>query len=135
MIIYDLIQRTSIDDVINLIKFYYGTKHINEIKDFFITIKNMELQECRLVLTITINAYKEIDDEIEYQDVFNENDPDIIYDVIAYADDSDEPYSIEASEPEEFLNYKISIETEKKYSETAILAHCLWDVTAFLFNE
>ena len=135
MIIYDLIQRTSIDDVINLIRFYYGTKHTNEIKDFFITIKNMELQQCRRVLTITINAYKEIDDEIEYQDDFNENDPDIIYDVIAYADDSDEPYSIEASEPEEFLNYKISIETEKKYSETAILAHCLWDVTAFLFNE
>ena len=94
----------------------------------------MKLQVCTQVLTITINAYKEVDDEIEYLDTFNENDSDIIYDVTAYSDDSDEPYSIEASKPEDFLNYKISTETEKKYSETAILAHCLWDVTAFLFD-
>ena len=40
-----------------------------------------------------------------------------------------------ASKGEDFLNYIISAETEKKYSETAILAHCLWNVTAFLFNE
>lgn len=135
MIIYDLIQRASIDDVINSIIFYYGNKHTNEIRDFFITLKDMKLQLCKQVLTITINAYKEVDDEVEYLDSFNENDSDIIYDVTAYADNSDEPYSIEASKPEDFLNYKISIETEKNYSETAILAHCLWDVTAFLFNE
>ncbi len=134
MIIYDLIQRASIDDVINSIIFYYGNKHTNEIKDLLITLKDMELQVCNQILTITINAYKEIDDEVEYLDSFNENDSDIIYDVIAYADDSDEPYSIEASKPEDFLNYKISTETENSFSETAILAHCLWDLTAFLFN-
>jgi len=135
MIIYDLIQRASADDVLKSIKFYYGTKHTTEIKDFLIKLKDMELQVCRHILTITINAYKEVDDEVEYLDDFNENDPDIIFDVTAYADDSDVPYSIEASEPKDFLNYKISSETEKKYSETAILAHCLWDVIAFLFNE
>ena len=134
MIIYDLIQRASIDDVLKSINFYYGTKHTSEIKDFLINLKDMKLQVCTQVLTITINAYKEVDDEIEYLDTFNENDSDIIYDVTAYSDDSDEPYSIEASKPEDFLNYKISTETEKKYSETAILAHCLWDVTAFLFD-
>ena len=134
MIIYDLIQRASADDVLNSIKFYYGAKHITEIKDFLIQLKDMELQACRHILTITINAYKEVDDEVEYLDDFNENDPDIIYDVTAYADDSDEPYSIEASKPEDFLNYKISTETENSFSETAILAHCLWDLTAFLFN-
>lgn len=135
MIIYDLIQRSSIEDVINLMKFYYGTKHINEIKDYLINLKNMKLQECTLNLSITINAYKEVDDEIEYLDSFDENDPNVIYDVIACDNNSDEPYSIEASKGEDFLNYIISAETEKKYSETAILAHCLWDVTAFLFNE
>lgn len=135
MIIYDLIQRASIDDVINSIIFYYGNKHTNKIKDLLITLKDMKLKVCNQILTITINAYKEIDDEVEYLDSFNENDSDIIYDVIAYADDSDEPYSIEASKPEDFLNYKISTETENSFSETAILAHCLWDVTAFLFNE
>lgn len=135
MIIYDLIQRASTDDVLNSIKFYYGTKHTNEIKDFINKLKNMRLQARAKVLTITINAYREIDDEIEYLNDFSEDDPDIIYDVTAYADGSDEPYSIEASKPVEFLNYKISNETTIKYSEKAILAHCLWDVTAFLFNE
>ena len=52
MIIYDLIQRASIEDVINLMKFYYGTKHINEIKDYLINLKNMKLQECTLNLSI-----------------------------------------------------------------------------------
>ena len=64
MIIYDLIQRASIDDVINSIIFYYGNKHTNEIKDLLITLKDMELQVCNQILTITINAYKEIDDEV-----------------------------------------------------------------------
>ncbi|MDE5884572.1 MAG: hypothetical protein K2H29_05780 [Oscillospiraceae bacterium] len=135
MIIYDLIQRASTEDVLNSIKLYYGTKHINEIKDFLINLKNTKLQVCELVLMITINAYKEVDDEVEYLETFDENDPNVIYDVIAYDNNSDELYSIEASKAEDFLNYKISTETEKKYSETAILAHCLWDITAFLFNE
>ena len=135
MIIYDLIQRASTDAVLNSIKFYYGNKHTNEIKSFLIDLKNMRLQECQLVLTITINAYREVDDEIEYLENFDENNPTLIYDVTAYDNNSDKPYSIEASKPEDFLNYRISKETEKKYSEATILAHCLWDVTAFLFNE
>lgn len=135
MIIYDLIQRASTDDIINLIKFYYGSKHTDEIREYLIKLKNTKLQASTQILTITINAYKEIDDEVEYLDTFKDNDSDVIYDVTAYADASNEPYSIEASEPTDFLNYKISTETAKKYTEAAILAHCLWDVTAFLFNE
>ena len=50
MIIYDLIQRASIEDVINLMKFYYGTKHINEIKDYLINLKNMKLQKNLLII-------------------------------------------------------------------------------------
>lgn len=131
MRIYDLIQKVSYDDVICKVKLFYGSECLEEIECLLIQLMRMEPQETSKVLTIFINAYVETDDEIESVDEFDENDKNVIYDIIAYSDTDEEPYSIEAVEKELFLNFRISDETLSRFSDSSILAHCLWDVSAF----
>ena len=45
MIIYDLIQRASTDDIISLIKFYYGSKHTDEIREYLIKLKTLNYKQ------------------------------------------------------------------------------------------
>ncbi len=133
MRVYDLIQKVSYDDVARKVKLLYGSEYAEKIKCLFVKLSEMELQVCSQVLTISVNAYIEVGDELEPVDEFDENDKSIIYDVIAYDDIDEEPYSIEAAKKEDFLNYNISDETLRNFSEASILAHCLWDVSAFSF--
>lgn len=134
MRIYDLIQKVSYDDVICKVKLFYGSECLEIIKYLLIQLTRMKPQDTSQVLTIFINAYVETDDEIEPVDEFDENDKNIIYDIIAYSDTDEEPYSIEAVEKELFLNFRISDETLSRFSDASILAHCLWDVSAFSFD-
>ena len=134
MRVYDLIQKVSCDDVIRKVELFYGSEYVEKIECLLIQLSEMEPHEDSKVLTIFIDAYVESDDEIEPVNEFDENDENVIYDIIAYSDTDEEPYSIEAVEKEDFLNYNISDETLSRFSNASILAHCLWDASAFSFD-
>lgn len=86
-------------------------------------------------MIIEINAFKEVNDQFIYVDNFDENDDNLIFDVAAYSAADTEIYSIESVDKIDFLSYMISSDTQRKYSQASILAHCLWDIMSFLYNE
>lgn len=86
-------------------------------------------------MIIEINAFKEVNDQFIYVDNFDENDDNLIFDVAAYSAADTEIYSIESVDKIDFLSYMISSDTQRKYSKASILAHCLWDIMSFLYNE
>ena len=135
MIIYDLIIAVPLSDVLEKVSHFYGDEHINDISNLFVKLKNSKPKKCKNILTIEINAFKEVNDKFIYVDNFDENDDNMIFDVSAYSTTDNEIYSIESADKIDFLSYIISSETQRKYSKTSILAHCLWDITSFLYNE
>lgn len=135
MIIYDLIMTVTLNGVLEKVSHFYGSEHTKEIGDLYIELKNLKPQKCNNILTIEINSFKEVNNQFIYVDNFDENDDNLIFDVVAYSASDTEIYSIESADKTDFLSYMISSETQRKYSKASILAHCLWDITSFLYNE
>lgn len=135
MIIYDLIIAVPLSDVLEKVSHFYGDEHINDISNLFVKLKNSKPKKCKNILTIEINAFKEVKNQFVYVDNFDENDNNLIFDVVAYSATDTEIYSIESANKIDFLSYIISFDTQKKYSKASILAHCLWDITSFSYNE
>lgn len=135
MIIYDLLISVPLNDVLEKVSRFYGSKHTNEIGELYTKLKNLKPQKCKNILTIEINAFKEVNDQFIYVNNFDENDDNLIFDVVAYSAADTEIYSIESADKTDFLSYMISSDTQRKYSKASILAHCLWDITSFLYNE
>ena len=135
MIIYDLLMTVPLNDVLEKVSYFYGNEHTKEIGNLYTELKTLKPQKCSNILTIEINAFKEVNDKFIYVDNFDENDDNMIFDVSAYSTTDNEIYSIESADKTDFLSYIISSETQRKYSKASILAHCLWDITSFLYNE
>lgn len=135
MIIYDLVITVPLNDVLERVSHFYGSKYTNDISNLFVELQNLKPQKCKNILTIEINAFKEVNDQFIYVDNFDENDNNLIFDVVAHSAADTEIYSIESANKIDFLSYMISLETQRKYSKASILAHCLWDITSFSYNE
>lgn len=121
-----------LNDVLEKVSHFYGNKHTKEIGNLYTELKTLKPQKCSNILTIEINAYKEVNDQFIYVENFDENDDNLIFDVSAYSTADTETYSIETADKIDFLSYIISSETQRKYSKALILAHCLWDITSFM---
>ena len=135
MIIYDLLMTVPLNDVLEKVSYFYGNEHTKEIGNLYTELKTLKPQKCSNILTIEINAFKEVNDKFIYVDNFDENDDNMIFDVSAYSTTDNEIYSIESADKIDFLSYIISFDTQRKYSKASILAHCLWDITSFSYNE
>ena len=131
----DLIIMVSLNDVLEKVSHFYGNEHTDDIGNLYIELRNLKPQKCKNILTIEINAFKEVNDQFVYVDNFDENDDNLIFDVVAYSANDTEIYSIESADKIDFLSYIISFDTQRKYSKASILAHCLWDITSFSYNE
>ena len=88
--------------------------------------------------TIYVNAFlcSENDENEETRlTVFDEYDPNLYFDVSAFYENDEYAYSITATPYKELLGYEISNETRSLFSDASILAHVLWEATAYSFED
>lgn len=95
----------------------------------------------RLYSKLSKMAIKNVIDEKCYvcvtagRDEFDETDETIYYDVSAYEEGNEMLYSIASSPFEDFLQYLIDEDTLEKFAPESILAHALWELTAYSFKD
>lgn len=139
MTILDLIKKCSCQDVENKIKNYYNYKNseMKKMRRLYLNLSNMLIKN---VIDeewyLCIAACRVEEDGTDYVvDVFDEDDTDLCYDVSAYHNGEKMLYSIASSSHEKFLQYIIDEDTLKKYTPETILAHALWELTCYGYED
>lgn len=137
MKIMDLLKLCHYEDVEKKIVLYYGDKELDECRKLYQSLKNMTIKKPLIKdLYIGITVRKQNEDGTDTAvDVYNENDPDIYFDVNGFEPDDEMLHSIAALSYEEFLQYGIGEETLLKFSYESILAHSLWEITSYGFED
>ena len=136
MTIADLIRTCDFDLVQKKITLHYGDKDIEKFRKLYtqLKIKCSSLQK-ENALTIIIDAWRETEDDSVHVEDFHEDDATLYYDVSGFVEGEEMLYSIASSPYEDFLSYSIDKRTEEKFSPETILAHALYEVTAFGFEK
>lgn len=137
MYIKDLFNLCTCDEVIDIIEMHYKTDRKNDFRNLFMKIKHISGDnKLHGDFCIYIAACKEVsEDEFVEQNVFDENDTSLYFDVSAYASTDDIIYSIAATTYSEFIWHTIDEKTLKNFSPKTILAHCLWEITSYGFKD
>ena len=136
MKIRELLKITDFNDIANQLKKHYDDIDIEKIHSLYLKLKNnSDFVQCENY-SITINAYSvknDNEDPILLTD-FDENDNTLFFDVSAIKGNEDIVYSISAVNKIEFLDYDVSQSTLMNFSNAAILAHCLWEITCYSYD-
>lgn len=136
MKIRELLKITDFNDIANQLKKHYDDIDIEKIHSLYLKLKNnSDFVQCENY-SITINAYSvknDNEDPILLTD-FDENDNSLFFDVSAIKESENNVYSISTVNKIEFLNYEISQSTLMCFSNAAILAHCLWEITCYSYD-
>lgn len=129
MRIIDLVQMCRYEDVEKELKAHYDdfTKEKRKFRKLWsklstMTIKNVIDEEWYLYV-------------FAGRDEFDEEDEEIYYDAGAYQKGDEMLYSLGATPHEEFLQYLVDEKTLEKFAPESILAHALWELTAYSFEE
>ena len=132
----ELLKITDFNDIANQLKKHYDDIDIEKINSLYLKLKNnSDFVQCENY-SITINAYSvknDNEDPILLTD-FDENDNSLFFDVSAIKESENIVYSISTVNKIEFLNYEISQSTLMRFSNAAILAHCLWEITCYSYD-
>lgn len=132
----DLLSVTSYESVEEKIKLHYGDKFLCEFRDLYRKLREMDPDlKAENDLYIYIRTFSENDGEYIPEYTFDENDASLEYDVCAYEKGGDTVYSIAASSYSDFIRYYVDNETLDKFCAASILAHCLWEITAYGFED
>ena len=136
MKIREMLKNTDFNDVLNQMQKHYADVDTEKIHDLYLKLKeNSNLIKCENY-SITINAYNVKNDNeapILLTD-FDENDTSLFFDVSAIKENEDIVYSISTVNKIEFLDYDVSQSTLMNFSNAAILAHCLWEITSYSYD-
>ena len=136
MKIREMLKNTDFNDVLHQIQKHYDDVDTEKIHDLYLKLKeNSNLIKCENY-SITINAYNVKNDNeapILLTD-FDENDTSLFFDVSAIKGNEDIVYSISTVNKIEFLDYDVSQSTLMNFSNAAILAHCLWEITSYSYD-
>ncbi|MDE5620958.1 MAG: hypothetical protein K2I80_10685 [Ruminococcus sp.] len=137
MKIKDILSVTDFEEVARQIELHYGNKHTEKFRELYDRLKNSDNRcSCNENFSIIIKVFSETQqEEYELTESFDENDTSLYFDVSAINDNDDFLYSIAGIDKYEFPEYDISPKTLKLFSPSAILAHCLWEITFFHLNK
>ena len=138
MNIKQLIMNTSFDVVMKVINIHYGSKEIEQQRTLYDKLKTMEPVSNNDDFIIYVNAFLRSEDD-EGEDVclteFDEYDSTLCFDVSAFKRNYEYAYSISATPYKELLGYEISDETRNLFTNASILAHILWEATAYSYEN
>ncbi len=136
MTIRDLLKITSFDEVKEKIFLHYGDNNLSKYGQLYNELKNISpVNDLKENVYIYITAYIENEEEDIPVKEFNEDDISLYYDVSAYESYDKTVYSIASSSYSNLVEYNIDNSTLKLYSYPTILAHCLWEVTFYGFED
>lgn len=137
MRIMDLLKLCSYENVERKIVLYYGDNELEEYRKLYQDLKNRIVKKhLRKNLYICITVRQTNDDGTDPAiDLFDENDTSIYFDVSGLEIGNEMLYSIASSSYEEFLQYLIEENTLEKFSYETILAHALWEITSYGFED
>ena len=135
MNIKDLIDSTDIESVENVIKLHYGDQELPKYETLYAKLKQMQPGENRDHTTIFITAFLPGEEEDVRLEHFDEMNSDLCFDVCATCDVDDEIYSIASASYRDYLGFLIEEDTRRKFSPASILAHTLWEITAYSFED
>ena len=129
MTIADLLKECPYEKIAEKFRLHYGGEKMRELKSLYNWLTIMEPCETpERCLYVCINAY---DMEGELLKRFDENNPDVDFDVFAYEKrNKKEVYSISATSYADFVSCNIDEDTLKSYSHENILAHCFLEITS-----
>lgn len=137
MTILDLIKKCPYQDVEKKLKYHYDDVKTKKFCKLYLDLSNMTINN---VIDedwyLRIAACRVEDDGTDYVvNVFDENDKDLYFGVSVYQKGNEKLYSIASSPHEEFLQYIIDEDTLKKYTPESILAHALWELTWYGYED
>lgn len=113
---------------------HYGCHNLKKYRKLYAELRGSEVQGIK-DFYIHISAYRKSEDEDSYVEDFDENDSLLIFDVGGYNLNESDYFSIAAMPFSEFLTCQIDEETLCKYTAETILAHCLYEVTSYGYND
>ena len=136
MNIKTLIQNTDVISVLDIIKCHYGDKEIKQIMSLYekLRLKNPTASDKNETLFITAVIPREEDDDTVL-DTFDEYDPNVYFDVSLEVKGEDILYSIASSRHRDYLSFNVSHQTLEKMSPASILAHSLWELTSYSYDD
>ena len=138
MNVKQLIMNTSFDDVMKVISIHYGSEEKEQQRELYEKLKIMEVAPSIEHFTIYVNAFlcseNEENDETRLIE-FDENDSNLCFDVSAFEDNDEYAYSITSTPYKELLGYEISDATRSLFTDASILAHILWEATAYSYEN
>lgn len=135
MFIYEAILNTEFESVFRILKRNYSIENGYEYKNLYSQLQNMNPTNVGL-LTIFVNVYMESGEDSILIENFNENDLSLYFDISAYKTEGDDCiYSIASIKYSDFLGCKIDKDTQRKMSLSTIIAHSLYEITTYSFDD
>jgi len=122
------------DEICRNLIFCYKTSHISDFYKLIHRLKELEPEVNESEFRIYIKVLKEVGDDYEFAGSFDEKDTTLYYDVCG-ADSDHDCYSIAGSRHAVFLGYYIEDTTWADFTPAMLLAHCLWEITFFGFDD
>lgn len=142
MTVLDLLKISSWQRIEQILKIHYDDaddEELGKLHELYLRFRGVTIQKSideEEYLIVTALKVRDEDDEEGYVvDVFDENEEDLYFDVSLRKKGVEILYSIAASPHEEFLQYTIDEDTLKKFTPDSILAHALWELTAYGFED
>lgn len=137
MTVLNLFKQCSYQDVEKELKSHYSDVDTEEFRRLYLYLSKMTIKNLsnkKLYLCITVRKMQD-DGKDAVVDVFDKSDKDIYFDVSGFEKGMEALYSISSLSYEEFLQYSIDDHTLKKFAPESILAHALWEITSFGFED
>lgn len=134
MTIKNLIDKTTFEDIKEQLIKHYGNNNINKYKELYFKLKKMTAGNDVNKSTLFINVF-DFNDLNVINKEFDENDTNLDFDVCLAIENEETVYSIASSSYTAYLSYFIEEHTLNKMSYAAILAHSLWEITAYSFDD
>lgn len=134
MRIYDLIHKCSFDEVGEKLKLHYPNADITPYRELYADFLSRcepanEQNDTFIYITA---SHPESDTSAETSDDDNTS---LSFDVSAYIKNDVTVYSIASMSYAEFLDCFIDESTLERFSPSDILAHCLWEITFYGFED
>ena len=137
----DLLQATPFEAVFACLSLHYGKDHLPQYRELYQELLVTAPGPNENDLTISIRAFHPEDYDLEswgdptYLKDFDEKDGSLCFEVSGRGDDFDGYCCLSGAGPEEYLAYFVDEETSKKFSAAAILAHVLWEMNWYNFEN
>lgn len=128
----DLVLLTPFDKVWEKIALHYPNRIEEDIRVLYKKLHIIDLKDNHSNVFIYINTFE--NDEPVFQSSFDENNKNLYFDVSG-RDDEHIGYSLVGSNFNEWLNFYIDSDTLNSMSVESILAHCLWEMTYFGYDN